>query len=358
MTFHQEASHDMLFGDEYLARINPGFDPDHASAEELGSLFRKAQRITRFHSSRNNSFTHHLGSTGLLGSVCFRIDEDNLIEINNSFLREPTVIRNEVADLLSFQFVSTVKRSEFLGETKNLHELGPAIIVTAIPKPEVTYRLPTIQQPIRHVMLHTTLSTLMQRIGEVQKDYPAWLQEILNGECDTPRQRVLFLENVHRDLIWSCFHLPVTGGLLKHWLTAKFNELLCIGLQILKNDPNLANLRPAERALPQDEKMRRAMVILNQAYAHPPNLPDLAQQLGISETQLKSSFKSLSGTTVLQYCINKRIDAAKLLLNENKQSISEISDIVGYQDHSAFTRAFRRVTGSSPRQWRQSRSSF
>jgi AraC-like DNA-binding protein len=198
----------------------------------------------------------------------------------------------------------------------------------------------------------------MQRIGEAQKDYPQWLQEILNGECDTPRQRVLFLENVHRDLIWSCFHLPVSGGLLKHWLTAKFNELLCIGLQILKNDPNLANLRPAERALPQDEKMRRAMVILNQAYAHPPNLPDLAQQLGISETQLKSSFKSLSGTTVLQYCINKRIDAAKLLLNENKQSISEISDIVGYQDHSAFTRAFRRVTGSSPRQWRQSRSSF
>ncbi len=346
----------MIFGDEYLAEINPGFDPDQASADELGSLFRKAVRITRFHSAKDNSFTHHLGSTGLQGSLCFRIDEDSLIEINNSFLRRPTVIRNEVADLLSFQFVSTVKRSEFLGEHKNLHELGPAIIVTAIPKHEITYRLPTIQQPIRHVMLHMTLSNLMARVGESQKDYPLWLQEILDGECDTPRQRVLFLEDLHRDLIWSCFHLPVSGRLLQHWLAAKFNELLSIGLQILKNDPNLMNIRPAERILPQDEKMRRAMVILNQAYAHPPSLPDLAQQLGISETQLKSSFKSLSGTTVLQYCINKRIDAAKLLLNENKQSISEISDIVGYQDHSAFTRAFRRLTGTSPRQWRQSRN--
>jgi AraC-like DNA-binding protein len=347
----------MLFGDEYLAEINPGFDPDQASAEELGSMFRKAVRITRFHSAKNNSFTHALDSTGLAGSLCYKIDDDNLIEINDSMLRKPAVIRNEVADLLSFQFVSTVKRSEFLGEHKNLHELGPAIIVTAIPKAEVTYRLPKIQQPIRHVMLHTTLSSLMARMGEAQKDYPGWLQEILNGECDMPRQRVLFLGELHRDLSWSCFHLPVSGRLLQHWLVAKFNELMCIGLHILKNDPNLMNIRPAERMLPQDEKMRRAMVILNQAYAHPPSLPDLAHQLGISETQLKNSFKSLSGTTVLQYCINKRIDAAKLLLNENKQSISEISDIVGYQDHSAFTRAFRRLTGSSPRQWRQSRSS-
>ena len=63
----------------------------------------------------------------------------------------------------------------------------------------------------------------------------------------------------------------------------------------------------------------------------------------------------MNGITVLQYCINKRIDAAKLLLNENRHSISEIGDIVGYQDHSAFSRAFRRLCGCSPREWRQAR---
>jgi AraC-like DNA-binding protein len=346
----------MIYGDEYLAETDPGFMPDEASVEELGALFSKAVRISNFHESPENSFTHHLEATGLAGSLCFKLDSDRLIEINNSFLRKPAVLRNEVEDLLSFQFVSQVRRSEFLGEDRYLHELGPAIIVTAIPCQEVTYQLPKIQEPIRHVMLHTTLSNLMERMGEKKSDYPVWLQEILDGECETPRQRVLFLENVHRDLIWSCFHLPVSGSLLKHWLTGKFKELLCIGLQILKSDPSLVDMKPAERSLPQDEKIRRAMVILNQAYAQPPSLPDLAHQLGISETQLKSSFKSLVGTTVLQYCINKRINAAKLLLNENKQSISEISDIVGYQDHSAFTRAFRRITGSSPKQWRQSRS--
>lgn len=292
----------------------------------------------------------------MAGSICYKLDEDRLLEINNSLLKTPAVIRNEVGDVLSFQFVAQVKRSEILGEVRYLHELGPAIIVTAVPQHEVTYRLPKIQEPIRHVMLHTTLSNLMERIGESVADYPFWLQEILSGECKTPRQRVLFLEDIHRDLIWSCFHLPVSGSLLNHWLAGKFQEFMCIGLQILKSDPNLVDLRPADQSLPQNEKIRRAMVILNQAYAQPPSLPALAQQLGISETQLKSNFKSLVGTTVLQYCINKRINAAKLLLNENKLSISEISDIVGYQDHSAFTRAFRRLTGQSPRQWRQARN--
>lgn len=346
---------DMKYGDEFAAEVTPGFDPDLAPVAELSALFQNARRISNFESAPDNSFTQELGTSDLEGSICFRLDADRMIEINNSFLRKPTVIRNEVADLISFQFVSTVKRSEFLGNQKNVHELGPAIIVTAIPNPEYTYRLPRINEPIRHVMLHTTLSNLMERMGENVADYPDWLVEILNGTHDQPRQRVLFLEDIHRDLIWSCFHLPVSDRLLGHWIAAKFQELICIGLQILKNSQNFIRKSTEQHPYRQSEKIQRAVAILNREYANPPPLPLLANQLGISETQLKSSFKSIHGTTVLQYCIGKRIDAAKLLLNENRQSISEIGDIVGYQDHSAFSRAFRRVTGHTPRQWRQIR---
>jgi len=195
----------------------------------------------------------------------------------------------------------------------------------------------------------------MQRLGERASDYPNWLQEILSGEHDQPRQRVLFLENIHRDLIWSCFHLPVSGALLPPWLSAKFQELLCIGLQILKNSQSHTHPGAVHYESPHSKKIRTAVAVLNSEYANPPTLPDLAQKLGISETQLKSGFKAMTGTTVLQYCISKRIEAAKLLLSENRQSISEIGDIVGYQDHSAFSRAFHRLTGCSPRRWRLDR---
>jgi AraC-like DNA-binding protein len=346
----------MIYGDEFCVEISGGFDPDSASTAELSRLFEDATRITHFHSAPDHSFIQELSHVAVGGSLCYRVDEDCMIEINDSFMRYPVAIRNDVCDLLSLQFVSTVKRSEFVGDRKNVHDLGPAIIVSAVPRTETTYRVPRINETIRHVMVHTTLSNLMQRMGETADDYPTWLREILVGEVSQPRQRVLFLEDVHRDLTWSCFHLPVSGPLLGHWMEAKFRELLCIGLQILKNNQAFINHHPVGPAIPHGEKIRRAGTILNREYAHPPSLAALAKHLGISETQLKSGFKSLNGTTVLQYCINKRIDAARLLLNENKHSVSEIADIVGYQDHSAFSRAFRRLSGCSPREWRQSRS--
>jgi len=345
----------LIYGDEYFEDTPPGFDLNTVSEAELGKLFRKGKWITRFNTTPDHHFTHRKSSEAAIGhSLCYRVNEDCLIEINNSFQRRSVVIYNQIADLISFQFVSTVKRSEYLGGSHNVHDLGPAIIVSAVPKPEITYRVPTINEPIRHVMVYTTLSNLMERVGESKTDYPRWLQEILDGEIEQPRQRVLFLENVHRDLTWSCFHLPVTGALLNHWMAAKFQELLSIGLQVLKNTQTFTKQHPVSLPFPREEKIRRATTILNREYANPPSLPDLAKHLGISETQLKSGFKSVNDTSVLQYCINKRIDAAKLLLNENRHSISEISDIVGYQDHSAFSRAFRRRTGRSPRQWRQS----
>jgi AraC-like DNA-binding protein len=137
-------------------------------------------------------------------------------------------------------------------------------------------------------------------------------------------------------------------------MSAKFDELLCIGLQILKNSRNLADQDPLDLDLPHGEKIRRARTILGMEYASPPPLPELARQLGISETRLKSSFKTMNGTTVMQYCIQKRIEAAQFLLKENHHSISEISNIVGYEDHSAFSRAFRRHCGYSPKEWRHS----
>lgn len=345
----------MVYGDEFCVEIAPGFDPDDVSPTVLGALFKNAPRITRFGSTPDQSFIHDLSSAEFGGSVCYRIDEDRMLEINDAFLKVPIVIRNQVSDLISFQFVSSVKRSEFLGNHKNIHDLGPALIVSAVPRKEFTYRVPKTNVPIRHVVVFTTLSNLMERMAESKESYPAWLLEILEGEHRKPRQRVFFLDDVHRDPIWSCFHLPVSGTLLGRWMSAKFDELLCIGLQILKNSMNLADHDPLDLELPYGEKIQRARAILSMEYANPPALPSLAQQLGISETRLKSGFKSMNGITVMQYCINKRIEAAKLLLKENRHSISEIGDIVGYEDHSAFSRAFRRSSGYSPKEWRRSR---
>jgi len=342
----------MHYGDEYLVEVDRNFDPEEFSRARLSALFRHAQRVSAFESTPDHNFIHDLTVVGMEGSMCYRIDQDAMIEINDAYLKTPVAIRNQVADLITFQFVSTVKRSEYLGKRKNVHDLGPALLVSAVPKKETTYRVPKTNVHIRHAAVHTTLSNLLERVAESGEGYPAWLSELLSGRDRKPRQRVFFLEEVHRDAIWSCFHLPVTGTLLGHWMSAKFDELLCIGLQILKNSCTLTDRDPVDLDQPYGEKIRRARAILGMEYANPPALAVLARQLGISETRLKSGFKSMNGTTVMQYCLDKRIEAARLLLKENRHSISEIGTIVGYEDHSAFSRAFRRHCGYSPREWR------
>jgi len=344
----------MHYGDEYIVDATPGPGPDGLSRAELSELFRNGRRVTAFESTPDHHFIHDRTGAGIDGLLCYRINADSMIEINDAFMTSPVAIRNEVSDLISFQFVSAVKRSEFLGKRKNVHDLGPALLVSAVPRREITYRVPRPGVQIQHVVVHATLSTLLERCAECTADYPAWLTEILCGKHRKPRQRVFFLEDVHRYSIWSCFHRPVSGELLGRWMSAKFDELLCIGLQILKNSRGQRSGEPVDLNQPSGEKIRRARNILDKEYANPPPLPDLARRLGISETRLKSGFKLMNGATVMQYCIEKRIEAARFLLKENRHSISEIGSIVGYEDPSAFARAFRRHCGTSPREWQSS----
>lgn len=344
----------MHYGDEYAISCEQPPDPDTMTASALGRLFRGARRLTRFDSTPDSSFIHDVALIGLEGRpLCYRINGSCMIEINDLTLDEPVVIRNQVADLISFQFVSMVRRSEYLGRQRQVHDLGPALIVTAVPRRETIYRVPETGVPIRHVAVHTTLSDMLERMHESRNEYPDWLRELLSGGEAKTQQRVFFLEDIYREPIWSCFHLPVAGSLVGAWMSAKFNELLCIGLQILKNTRLTADRRQLDLDLPYAEKIRKARSILSMEYAAPPALPTLARSLGISETQLKIGFKAMNGTTMMQYCISKRIEAARLLLKENRHSISEIGDIVGYEDHSAFSRAFRRLSGCSPQEWRR-----
>lgn len=344
----------MIYGDEYCVDVSPGVDLEEVSSKQLGEWFKQAERLTHFNSTPDFSPTHDQAAARFQGLLCYRINKDRLIEIHDTVVRSPVAIRNQIGDVISFQFVSSVKRSEYLGKEKNVHDLGPALIVSVIPRKETTYRLPKKDTHIRHVVVHATLSTLLEQVGEDRIAYPSWVLECLDGEHLKPRQRVFFLEDVHRDSIWSCFHLPVSGTLLRHWMSAKYDELLCIGLQILKNSRNHRDMDPVDMDLPYGEKIRKARMILSMEYANPPPLPKLARQLGISETRLKSGFKAINGTTIMQHCINSRVEAAKILLKENRHSIAEIGAIVGYEDHSAFSRAFRRYSGHSPKEWRRS----
>ena len=73
----------------------------------------------------------------------------------------------------------------------------------------------------------------------------------------------------------------------------------------------------------------------------------------IPERTLKRRFKTATGTTLIEYLQNLRIEAAKQLLESGQLPVDEISVEVSYEDPSFFRRLFKRSTGLTPSQYRR-----
>ena len=74
---------------------------------------------------------------------------------------------------------------------------------------------------------------------------------------------------------------------------------------------------------------------------------------GIPERTLKRRFKAATGSSLIEYIQNLRVEQAKHLLETCDTAIEEISATIGYLDTSFFRRLFKRLTGLSPGKYRQ-----
>jgi PAS domain S-box-containing protein len=78
----------------------------------------------------------------------------------------------------------------------------------------------------------------------------------------------------------------------------------------------------------------------------------LAKRAGLSPVRFARIIKRIFRLTPTQLIGQRRLAAASRLLIETKRSVADIALACGFYDHSAFTRAFRAATGSTPTQFR------
>jgi AraC family transcriptional regulator len=84
----------------------------------------------------------------------------------------------------------------------------------------------------------------------------------------------------------------------------------------------------------------------------PPGLAELAGLCGLSVRQLTRGFRASRGCSIGNYIEQSRIGNAKRFLALD-ESVKSIAFSMGFSSSSAFSQAFRRATGETPRQFRQ-----
>lgn len=92
----------------------------------------------------------------------------------------------------------------------------------------------------------------------------------------------------------------------------------------------------------------RAKEILDNNIVNPPTLTVLSRMICLNEFKLKNGFKEIFNQTVYAYIMDKRLETARLLLEEKNLQVSDVASKIGYANASHFALAFRKKFGINP----------
>ena len=82
----------------------------------------------------------------------------------------------------------------------------------------------------------------------------------------------------------------------------------------------------------------------------------LSECFHVSGTQIKSSFKSVYGTSMYSFVRTQKMQEAALMLKRSNRTILDIAGQFGYDNASKFSKAFQTVMGMAPSEYRFSDS--
>ena len=94
---------------------------------------------------------------------------------------------------------------------------------------------------------------------------------------------------------------------------------------------------------------------LRDNFARPISVRDVAAQVHLSERHLSRLFQQETGSSVLDYLTNLRVETAAQMLLDEKLSIKQVARAVGYPDPHYFTTLFGKRMGMTPGLFRQRR---
>ncbi|NJL47120.1 MAG: helix-turn-helix transcriptional regulator [Leptolyngbyaceae cyanobacterium SM2_5_2] len=239
------------------------------------------------------------------------------------------------------EFVFSLSSRYFYNENQHLE---PQRAYLAPPQERGGQWRELAQQAYLSVDIHLELSRLNALVGNCDEPLPPALADVLNG--GNRHHPILSLpvtpaiETTVRQML-QCSYRGLTQSL---YLEAKSLELLALFIDACQEGAP----QPAPLSRDDRDRIHHAQQIILNHLQTPPSLIDLARQVGLNDRKLKEGFREIFGTTVFGYLTQQRLDRACQLLAQ-QYSIAAVAAAVGYASATAFSGAFRRRYGVSPK---------
>lgn len=135
-------------------------------------------------------------------------------------------------------------------------------------------------------------------------------------------------------------------------------EALCVEVLVLvqrhlwaPTGPGEVLAGPGHAALGRAEL--RIVEDLIDAAGPSPSLAELARACGVSERHFSRLFRLATGQSPARFASDRRLDRARDRLAASRASIKQIAWEAGFESAAAFSSAFRRKSGQSPKAFRQ-----
>jgi AraC family transcriptional regulator len=184
----------------------------------------------------------------------------------------------------------------------------------------------------------------------------AYVRTVAGDECalDPKRFEIQTVFATRDDGIVSLARRLLAGMELEGVDSHLYVDALTCELTIhLLRQYTAATVAPAwPRAKLSPHKLRRAIQYIDENLRNELTLSAIAGAVALSPGHFSHAFRQATGVAPHRYVLERRVERAKKLLRESDMPITEIADVVGCSSHSHFSVLFNRITGLTPRQFR------
>jgi AraC-like DNA-binding protein len=208
-------------------------------------------------------------------------------------------------------FTGTVYRTAKLGDGDDCIQIGGHVRLD----PSSGGLLADVLPPLIHVKAASPHATILRWLLDKLVREPA--AELPGAALASAQLAQLLFVHILR------VHLETSGLLATGWLRAVGDKRLAPALRLIHADPGRSW-----------------------------QLEELAKAAAMSRTTFAHHFKTAAGVPPLTYLTEWRMRLAERALREENTPVSVLAGQLGYTSESAFSNAFKRVTGNAPKHYR------